>query len=319
MKRLARALLPIVDFLLAPFVYPSALLMKAVRRAGVHRMPRCKRALLQMGVFPIRDHYYEPLFDGRKLNRPLDRARELPGIDWNIAGQLDLLSHFRFGNELKDIPASKTADLAFHFNNGAFEAGDAEYLYNLIRLKKPARIVEIGSGFSTLMAIRAVKRNQADNPGYQCRQLCIEPYEKPWLERTGVTVLRQRVEDAGKGLFAELAKDDILFIDSSHMIRPQGDVLFECLELLPALQTGVIVHVHDIFSPRDYPREWLVDEVKFWNEQYLLEAFLTCNRDWQVIGALNHLHHDHFQRLREKSPYLTQENEPGSFYMQKIS
>jgi hypothetical protein len=141
----------------------------------------------------------------------------------------------------------------------------------------------------------------------------------PWLENIGVIIMRQKIEDVNKALFDELEKDDILFIDSSHIIRPQGDVLFECLELLPSLKPGVIVHFHDIFSPRDYLREWVVDEVKFWNEQYLLEAFLTCNRDWKVLGALNHLHHNHFEALKAKCPFLTKDREPGSFYLQKIA
>ncbi|MHB8108795.1 MAG: class I SAM-dependent methyltransferase [Syntrophorhabdaceae bacterium] len=293
--------------------------MKIIRKAGVWRMPLCKRALMRVGVFPIREHYHEPLFDGRMLRHPLDQNRNLPGIDWNIAEQLDLLKSFCFHEELKEVSIEKVDDLTFHINNDFFESGDAEYLYNLIRLKKPARIIEIGSGNSTLMAIKAIKKNREENEGYRCKHLCIEPYERPWLEKTGVTVIRQRVEDVDKALFAELGEGDILFIDSSHIIRPQGDVLFEYLELLPSLQTGVIVHIHDIFSPRDYLREWIIDEVRLWNEQYLLEAFLTNNRDWKIIGALNYLHHNHFERLAEKCPFLRRDREPGSFYMEKIS
>ena len=210
-------------------------------------------------------------------------------------------------------------ELTFHMNNVSFGSGDAEYLYNLIRLKAPARLIEIGSGYSTLMAIKAIKRNHEEIPDYKCKHLCIEPYEMPWLEKTGVTVMRQRVEEVDKALFLELEKDDILFIDSSHMIRPQGDVLFEYLELIPLLKTGVIVHIHDIFSPRDYSKECVIDKVLFWNEQYLLEAFLTCNRDWKIIGALNYLHHNHYQHLKEKCPFLMQDREPGSFYIQKIA
>ena len=141
----------------------------------------------------------------------------------------------------------------------------------------------------------------------------------PWLEKTGVTVLRERVESVSKNLFSELGENDILFIDSSHIIRPQGDVLYEYLELLPILKPGVIVHVHDIFSPRDYLKQWLVDEVKLWNEQYLLEAFLSGNREWKIIGALNYLHHTYYDELKRTCPFLNREREPGSFYIQKIS
>jgi hypothetical protein len=95
-------------------------------------------------------------------------------------------------------------------------------------------------------------------------------------------------------------------------------VLFEYLELLPTLRKGVIVHVHDIFSPRNYPKKWLVEDVKLWNEQYLLEAFLSFNRSWKILGALNYLHHHHYADLKNAAPYLTPDREPGSFYIQRM-
>jgi hypothetical protein len=317
-KKLVLGLMPLVDLLLTPFVYPAAVLLKLIRRIGVQRMPSCRSALMRVGVFPIRDHYYEPLFNPRHLKTPLDKERSLTGVDWNVNCQLQLLSRFRFNGEMSGIRDYPGDPLSFHFGNKAFESGDAEYWYNLIRLVKPTRIFEVGSGNSTLMARRAIKANQNEDPSYRCKHVCIEPYEQPWLERAGVTVVRKRVQDVGRELFQELERGDILFIDSSHVIRPQGDVLFEYLELLPILRSGVIVHVHDIMTPRDYPREWIVDEVKFWNEQYLLEAFLTSNKDWRVLGALNYLHHNHYDALKSKCPYLTPDREPGSFYLEKL-
>ena len=106
-----------------------------------------------------------------------------------------------------------------------------------------------------------------------------------------------------------------MFVDSSHVIRPQGDVLKEFLEIFPQLASGVYIHVHDIFSPKDYLREWVVNEVRFWNEQYLLEALLSNSNRYEVIGALNYLKHSQYDRLKEVCPYLTPEREPGSFYM----
>jgi predicted O-methyltransferase YrrM len=317
-KKLLAALLPAADLLLAPLLVPAALLMKAIRRAGVERMPLCRWLLIRIGVFPIRDHYYEPLFDVRRLRRPLSQERELPGIDWNEAEQLALLESFTHGNELAGVP-DQAAGMEFHWNNASFCSGDAEYLYQLVRARKPSRVIEVGGGHSTLLLEMAIGRNRAERPGTDFRHVCIEPYEMPWLERTGVEIVRRRVEEAGKALFMELEPGDLLFIDSSHVIRPQGDVLFEILELLPSLKPGVIVHFHDIFSPRDYLQRWLAEEVRFWNEQYLLEAFLSCNRDWKVIGALNYLHHRHYERLKTKCIRLTPDREPGSIYIQKTS
>ena len=181
-----------------------------------------------------------------------------------------------------------------------------------LREHRPRRIVEIGSGQSTLMAILALRANRAEDPRYRCLHLCIEPYEAPWLERAGVAVLRRPVEAVPLQVFDTLEAGDVLFIDSSHMIRPQGDVLFEYLNVLPRLKPGVVVHVHDIFTPHDYPASWLVEHVRFWNEQYLLEAFLTHNRSWKVIGALNFLRHRHFEALSARLHDFQRAHEPGS-------
>ena len=318
MEKLILKFLPAIDFVLSLFVYPAALLLKKIRRFGVQRLPKCKEALFKIGVFPIRDHYFEPLFDARHLKRPLSESRNLPAIDWNVEEQLMILESFSFNEELRGIPDCKGEKLEFYFNNGSFESGDAEYWFNIIRHKKPRRIIEVGSGNSTLMAIKAVKGNEQEDPNYQCEHICIEPYEAPWLDKTGITIIRDKVENVDKRLFLELGVGDILFIDSSHVIRPQGDVVYEYLELIPSLNRGVIVHVHDIFSPRDYLEQWIKEEVRLWNEQYLLEAFLSHNREWKIIGALNYLHHNHFKKLAEKCPYLTPDREPGSFYVEKV-
>ncbi len=304
--------------LLFLFVLPAGFLLKAVRKVGVNNMPFCKMVLMRIGVFPILNHYYEPLFNSENLRYSLDKPRDLPGLDWNDAEQLSLLEKFNYNEELEEIPLSKINELDFYMNNPSFVSGDAEYFYNLIRYKKPSRIFEIGSGYSTLLATQAINKNIEKNPSYFCKHVCVEPYEMPWLEKTNVKVIREQVETVDKSLFLELEENDILFIDSSHVIRPQGDVLYEYLELLPCLNKGVIVHIHDIFSPRDYLKQWVVDEVKLWNEQYILEAFLSGNHEWKVIGALNYLHHSYYDKLKKTSPFLVKEREPGSFYFQKV-
>lgn len=314
-----RKVLPLIDITLTPLVYPAAQLLKLVRRIGVHRLPHCRRALMHVGVFPVQDHYYEPQFDYRKPRIDFDVDRHLPGIDLDVEGQLRLLQSLTYSAELLDLPKTKTAGSGFYLDNNAFVAGDAEYWYQIIRARKPKRLIEIGSGFSTLLAIEAIKMNEAEIPSYSCQHTCIEPYEMPWLESSGAHVLRRNVEEIDPLYFQQLETGDILFIDSSHVIRPQGDVLFEYLELLPSLQPGVIVHIHDIFSPKNYLAPWLQQNVKFWNEQYLLEAFLTHNKHWRVIGALNYLRHHHFDELQKVSPHLGDESEPGSFYIERVS
>jgi hypothetical protein len=317
-KRALLKVMPVVDIIISPIVFCSAFVLKLVRMAGVARLPFSKAMLLRAGCFPVRDHYYEPSFRNESIRELLSTERDLPGIDWNYEEQLELLTSFSYNSELTTLSRVDGGGYEFFVNNRAFESGDAEYWYNLIRLKKPKRIIEVGCGFSTRMARRALAANEREDPQYRCEHVLIEPYEHDWLDELGVEVIREKVEDSDMRMFEKLEADDILFIDSSHIIRPRGDVLFEYLEILPTLKVGVIVHVHDIFSPRDYPAEWLVDKVRFWNEQYLLEAFLTLNRDWKVIGALNFLRHHHYQELNAKCPFLTEEREPGSFYIQRV-
>ena len=324
-KRVAADLLvPFLDLALSPLVLIAAALMKIVRRLGIWRMPVSKAIFCNVGVYPIRDHYYEPMYNYKKsLRHSLRDERKLPGIELNETEQLSWLEKFDYAEELARIPLHPSPDGQFYYKNPNFSEGDAECLYSLIRLKKPKRIIEIGSGFSTMMARKAIEQNMREDTTYASRHICIEPYEMKWLDAVkGIEVIRQKIEETDLSLFRQLEADDILFIDSSHVIRPQSDVLTEYLEILPILKTGVLIHIHDIFTPYDYLDHWLIDEIKLWNEQYLLEAFLSCNPQFEIILALNLLSHKHPAKLAEKFPMLrghVEKAEPRSFWIRKVA
>jgi predicted O-methyltransferase YrrM len=308
----------VVDVLASPFTAVAGLWLKGLRLLGFQYIPVSKRVLLSIGVLPIRDHYYEPMINSAHLRHELSKDRHLPALDLNVAEQLSLLGRFQFQEELRKFPLKSAKHLEYYYDNGSFEAGDSEYLYSLIRHVKPRRVIEIGSGYSTLMSRNAIRKNESENSSYSCDHVCIEPYEQPWLEELGIRIIRRRVEECEMDLFMSLDGGDILFIDSSHVIRPQGDVLFEYLELLPLLKPGVFVHIHDIFTPRDYPSDWVVDRIRLWNEQYLLEAFLSFNNRFRVIGALNFLKHHYPEALAERFPIVKaamEQREPGSFWI----
>ncbi len=174
------------------------------------------------------------------------------------------------------------------------------------------------------MSENAIACNKMDNLNYVCRHVCIDPYKEPWQEGIGIEILREKIEDIPKTIFENLSFNDILFIDSSHIIRPQGDVLFECLEILPFLKSGVIVHRNDIFTPKDYPDEWIYDRHYLYNEQYLLEAFLSFNTDFRIISAFNYLAHKHRDELSKKCPFFAKQkvhdpikSEPRAFWLLK--
>lgn len=300
------------------FVYATSPVLRQIAR---HRegMPRFQRYIDGAG-FQIRsDHYYEPTYSENDLPSDTSVERRLPGLDLNESGQLELISSLAFGDELKSIPLEKPSEAEFGYHNETYGFGDAEVHYSLIRLKKPKRIVEIGSGNSTLMAGLAVKANQRDDPDYVCERICVEPYEMAWLESTGVTVIRQRVETIDLSVFQALEADDMLFIDSSHVIRPWGDVLREFQEIVPSLNPGVLVHVHDVFTPRDYPEAWLRDRRRLWNEQYLLESFLAFNFQFEVVCALNWLKHHHWDAISRACPMLGNHPtaNPGAFWFRR--
>ena len=318
MPSLSEILFGLFDLVMTPAVLifaPVAAILARLRS----RAPLCRWMLEKFQVAVVRHHYYEPIVFQSDLKQDFGAPRRITGLDLNEAGQLTLLENFTYGEELLAIPTEKTSQKQFGYHNNSFESGDAEFLYNMIRHFKPGRIIEIGSGNSTLMARLAIEQNRAENPSYCCDQICVEPFEQLWLEAIGANVVRKTVESCPESMFDALVENDILFIDSSHIIRPQGDVLFEYLQILGLLRPNVIVHVHDVFTPYDYPAKWIKRDRWMWNEQYLLEAFLSFNNRFEVIAAVNWLSHAHRDRLHDACPILMREpwREPGSFWFRR--
>ena len=217
-------------------------------------------------------HYYEPLPDFRLITaEKIKRKRSFPAIDFRLDAQRALV------NELS-IYRDELTTLDFDFNNGFFSGFDAAVYYSLIRHLQPRRIIEIGGGYSTRIAAKALAANQ------QGSLTCIEPYPEERLASANLKLelITKRVEEIDVDFFSRLEANDILFIDSSHTVKFGSDVCYEVLEIMPRLARGVWVHVHDIFFPHDYPAEWLMNRRMALNEQYLLEAFLAFSPTFSV-------------------------------------
>lgn len=266
-------------------------------------------------VTPV--HFYQPIPDTQSLPETLwNRPSELIGIDMNDAMQLDLLrNHFpKFRREFDEFPVEPPGEPGrFHFNNGLFDGTDALVAYCMIRHFQPRLIVEVGSGFSSLLAAEAVAKNN------NSALICIEPFPLDFLRQgfPGLhSLIEKKVEDLDLEFFSQLESGDILFIDSSHTVKIGGDVNYLFLEVLPRLKPGVIVHIHDIFLPFDYRRAWVMDEHRFWTEQYLLQAFLIFNAGFEVLMANAYLAHRYMKDL--KATFM---NSPwwggGSFWMRR--
>lgn len=200
-----------------------------------------------------------------------------PGIDVRSAQQLALL------NELAAYqlhPDASPGDAAYDPLNDQFPPHDAHLLYAMIRKLAPKRMVEVGCGWSTTVTAAAIR------DGDLATELtCIEPYPRPFLRTmTDMLTLREeKVEHTPMNVFNALGPGDVLFIDSSHVVKTGSDVAHQFLEILPRLADGVIVHVHDIFLPEEYPKGWVRNGFN-WNEQYLLQAFLIDNARAHVLA-----------------------------------
>lgn len=278
----------------------------------------------QAGFTLMPTHYYSPVPDAGRL-RPQDfgRISDLPGISMQPASQMDFLNKCApFQAEYAQFPAAATECASkFHFNNGTFESPDAEVLHVMVRQLQPRRIIEIGSGYTTLVSAAACESNRIEN-GVACEFVAIEPYPNALFRNPipGLTrLIDSRLEDIDLEMFSRLGENDILFIDSSHVMKLGSDVYLEYLEILPRLKPGVFVHIHDIFLPAEYPKRWITDEHVFWNEQYVLQAFLAFNSAFHVVWAGSYMHRHHPGSLAEAFPsYNPQRSLPGSFWMRKV-
>jgi predicted O-methyltransferase YrrM len=268
---------------------------------------------------PVPFHYFQPIIKADMLPPNYEETENnLIGIDLDIENQLLLLSNFNYNEELEAIPVDKRHELEPYYRNKNFRSGDAEILYSMIRYYKPKKIIEVGSGFSTMFMLSAIDKNKRES-NTESKLICIEPYEREWLEKLGISVLRKNVESLDLTFFKQLAENDILFIDSSHTIRTQGDVVFEYLNIIPSLQKGVIVHCHDIFLPLEYPINYLLDYKYFWNEQYLLQALLAHTKRYRILLSLKFLSTHYPFDLQKCCPIFRKEGEkegPASFWFQ---
>jgi hypothetical protein len=250
-------------------------------------------------------NFYQPIPNLRTLDEQTwDRASQLPGLEMNEENQLDLLrtSFPAYSREYTPTQSSGVPP-KFYFGNCAFDGTDALSTYCMIRHFKPGTVIEVGSGYSSLVSAEALQRNERG------KLICIEPFPRDFVQKgfPGLdTLIQKKVEEVEIDFFLQLGQNDILFIDSSHTVKIGSDVNYLVLEILPRLRPGVIVHFHDIFLPYDYPRDWVVNEMRFWNEQYLLQAFLAFNTEFRVLLANNYLARNHlevFKRFFSNSPW----------------
>lgn len=203
--------------------------------------------------------------------------------------------------------------LGFRLWNGQYQAGDAELLYALIRHLRPRRVLELGSGYSTLVSAAACAANA--RAGHRTELVAVDPRPRATVPKDMEGLTRIEMRDCRElplDRFRELGASDILFIDTSHVVKLGSEVNWLVLEVLPRLATGVHVHFHDVFLPYEYPR-YLFEQQAYFNEQYLLQAFLAGNADWEVTLAVCALYRAQRKRLSALVPSLAGESPDRRF------
>lgn len=247
--------------------------------------------------FPL-GHFYDPHPDTRELEREPRRSqvwpavpRDVPGICWRDGAQLEICREVFAHQQRLEFPRMATGDPhEYYGENGVYPPLDAWILEAMLRHLRPRRIIEVGSGHSTLVSARV---NQTFFGG-EIRLTAIEPHPPEFLDGLpGLSELRvEQVQDTPLEIFVGLQDGDVLFIDTSHTVKTGGDVAWLFGQVVPRLAPGVAVHVHDIFLPEDYPQQWVLDGFG-WNELYLIQAFLAFNAAFEVsFGAMwMGLHH----------------------------
>jgi len=236
-------------------------------------------------------HFYSPVVDPAEIRRRAERiwpegGGPMRGVDLRLEQQAEFLRD-DVATYLADFHYPRRAEDAehphdFHLENGMFERMDPLALFAMLRRYRPKRMVEVGSGFSSLLTAD-VNRRFLDGA---LEFACIEPYPRDFL-RHGVPgmehLIEAKVEEVDPAIFETLHENDVLFIDSSHVAKTGSDVNFLYFDVIPRLASGVIIHVHDIFFPQDYPPQWVIGENRSWNEQYLLQAMLMYTHAFEPL------------------------------------
>lgn len=261
--------------------------------AGFHVFPRCFDSPL-------------PLIEEMDF-AAMARPRTLPGIDLRVGPALELLARLKpFAAELDEIPYEFSADAPFWFTPeflGSFPDYDAAALYSLLRELKPKRYVELGCGYSSIISSHARQRNQRE--GVACEAIYADPEPRLPMDKvlSDARLIRKRAQDVPLDVFTALQSGDVLFIDTSHVLKVQSDVEQEILRILPSLAPGVWIHFHDVFTPYDYPVEWVRKSLRLSaNEQYAVECLLSGGNRYQIELPLHYLVRDHPAAAREFYP-----------------
>lgn len=276
LRAVLRVVLPPLAALFSPF-------FALVARTG-YGVEICRR----FGFQPVRLHYYQPIPRYESVPEGVfEEPGRYPGFAIDPEKTRATLAELaRYGAEAS-WPREPRPLGEYTAANDNFGFSSAALLHSFIRANGARKVIEIGGGYSSLITMAALEKNHGLG-GYHFA--CVEPFPSKWLKaaiaarNASATLIEKPVETLDPAVLADLGAGDILFIDSSHCVRLASDVNFLYLQVLPRLAPGVIIHIHDIYLPYEYPRVHFFGANKlFWNEQYLLAAVLSENRNFEIL------------------------------------
>ena len=230
-------------------------------------------------------HFYSPVVSRNEISKDRDRIfKKTPvvGIDFQDEKQIVLLHELSVFFASVPFFENRTDKFRYGYNNPSYNYGDAIIYWSMINHLRPGRILEIGSGFSSALALDTIELL-----GLPTACTFVDPYPQVAREATAPLraphrIIGSRVQDIDPTEFLSLEHNDILFIDSSHVLKSGSDVHFELCEILPRLKAGVLVHFHDMFDNFEYPEKWVLEENHSWNELYAVRLFLTHNDNFSI-------------------------------------
>ena len=301
-----------------------------------HSIRAIRRSFAAIGYNVARkSDYYSPLPSESTLKRNEKRWNKpsaMAGISFDVDLYKRRLSKLflKYQEELRALPSYEEVK-TLGFGPGYTEL-DAMVLYMQIRETKPRSYVEVGCGVSTFYSTLAAARNSEE--GHPLRMQCIEPYPFDRLRSLSeIEIVQSEVQDVDVELFTQLSENDILFVDSSHVLNIDGDIPFLFLEVLPRLRKGVLIHVHDISFPYNIPypaKYWVLGGHEtapywpmYWNEAMVLQAFLAFNTAFEIEMSTPLIRYYDEPFLSSTVPlYKSVQQEPNAFssiWIRKIS
>jgi hypothetical protein len=268
-------------------------------------------------------HFYSPVINIEDLAERKSKIwteKSLAGINMNENVQLEFLNEIEKWFSLCPFPKKENEAFRYYLDNEWYPYADAYILFAMLNIFKPGQLMEVGSGFSSAATLDT---NDRFLDG-KLRMTFIDPNPQDRLDklvknsdRSKIKIIPDIVQNVPVEAFKTLQSNDILLIDSSHVVKTGSDVSYIINEILPALSKGVIIHFHDIFYPFEYPEKWIFEQKLNWNEAYMLQAFLQFNDSFEIIFFSNYMSLKYMDRMNETMPGFL-DNWPGSIWLRKI-